>query len=99
MIYLSISLIDEVAEILRAAYGENAACAVAFRVSQPEEKIMHTTLNELSNVVKEQEITHQALIIVGKVLDISTDTLICKSKLYDKNFSHGFRDSDITNDK
>ncbi|QTA88683.1 precorrin-4 C(11)-methyltransferase [Desulfonema magnum] len=99
VIYLSISLIDKVAEILRAAYGEDAACAVAFRVSQPEEKIIYTTLNELSDVVKEQEITHQALIIVGKVLDISTDTLIHKSKLYDKNFSHGFRGGDITSDK
>lgn len=92
VIYLSISLIDEVASILRDAYGEEAACVIAFRVSHPDEKIIHTKLNQLAAVVKEENITRQALIIVGKVLDIRTDTLIHKSKLYDKHFSHGFRE-------
>ena len=84
-------LIDQVAEILQEAYGSSAACAVAFRVSQPEEKIIRTTLEKLVETVRSENITHQALIIVGKVLEVGTENLTVKSRLYDKDFSHGYR--------
>lgn len=90
-IYLSITLIDQVAEILKQAYGSDAACAVAFRVSQPEEKIIRTTLGELANTVRSENILHQALIIVGKVLEVGTEALKAKSRLYDKDFKHSYR--------
>lgn len=90
-IYLSITLVDEVADTLAAAYGADAACAVAFRVSQPEERIFFTRLSDLKALVKREKITHQTLIIVGKVLDVEKDQLKHKSKLYDKDFKHGYR--------
>jgi precorrin-4/cobalt-precorrin-4 C11-methyltransferase len=90
-IYLSISLIDEIAAILAKAYGDQAVCAVVYRVSQPEEKIIVTRLKNLAKKVKDEKITRQAVIIVGKVLDVSHDDLTHKSKLYDKNFKHGHR--------
>jgi precorrin-4/cobalt-precorrin-4 C11-methyltransferase len=90
-VYLSISLIDQVAKILKEAYGSGAACAVAFRVSQPEEKIIRTTLEKLVETVRSENITHQALIIVGKVLEVGTENLTVKSRLYDKDFAHGYR--------
>lgn len=91
-IYLSITLIDEVAKILKKAYGKDSICAVAFRVSQPEEKIFFTRLEGLKDLVKKENITHQALIIVGKVLDVRQNGIKYKSKLYDKDFVHGFRE-------
>jgi precorrin-4/cobalt-precorrin-4 C11-methyltransferase len=91
-IYLSITLIDEVAKILKKAYGKDSICAVAFRVSQPEEKILFTRLEGLKDLVKKENITHQALIIVGKVLDVRQNGIKYKSKLYDKDFVHGFRE-------
>lgn len=91
VIYLSITLVDKVAEILEKAYGGESACAVAFRVSQPEEKIFFTQVKDLARLVKEKEITHQALIIVGKALNVSLEQFKYKSKLYDKNFQHGYR--------
>jgi len=90
-VYLSISLIDQVAKILQEAYGSSAACAVAFRVSQPEEKIIRTTLDKLVETVRFENITHQALIIVGQVLEVGAEQLKVKSKLYDKDFRHGYR--------
>jgi precorrin-4/cobalt-precorrin-4 C11-methyltransferase len=90
-IYLSISLVDKVAAALKDAYGEKATCAIAFCVSQPEEKIIFTTLAQLAQTVKEQNITRQALILVGRVLDVSPMSLKHQSMLYNKNFSHGFR--------
>jgi len=90
-IYLSITLVEEVAAILTGAYGADSRCAIAFRVSQPEEKIVWTTLGRLAETVRAENITHQALIVAGRVLNVDVDNLVHKSKLYDKNFAHGYR--------
>jgi precorrin-4/cobalt-precorrin-4 C11-methyltransferase len=90
-IYLSIGMLDEVAKILGASYGKHTTCAVAFRVSQPDEKIIFTRIEKLPETVKKENITRQALIIVGKVLDVCASERSYKSKLYDKNFAHGYR--------
>lgn len=90
-IYLSISMVDKVSKVLEKAYGKDATCAVVYCVSQPEEKIIFTSPGELPEIVRNEKITRQALIIIGKALDISKHKKKYKSKLYDKNFSHGFR--------
>ena len=90
-VYLSISMIDEVAGILAEAYGEDSRCAVVYRASQPQEKIIMTRLKDLAEEVRNAKITKQALIIAGHTLQIDTDNLVYKSKLYDKNFKHEFR--------
>ena len=90
-IYLSISMIDEVAAILADAYGEDSKCAVVYRASQPEERIIVTRLKNLPHAVREANITKQALIIAGNTLQVDTENLVYKSKLYDKNFKHEFR--------
>jgi precorrin-4/cobalt-precorrin-4 C11-methyltransferase len=90
-IYLSMSMVDDVAAILTGAYGANATCAVVYRASQPEQKVIVTPLNKLSERVAAEKITRQALIIVGKVLDVGPGNLQHKSKLYDRAFKHGCR--------
>ena len=90
-IYLSMSAIDEVSEILGHAYGENSPCAVVYRASQPEEKIILTPLKDLVARIAAEKITKHALIIVGKVLAINPDDILHKSKLYDKKFKHECR--------
>jgi precorrin-4/cobalt-precorrin-4 C11-methyltransferase len=101
-IYLSISLIGKVAEILAGAYGPEAPVAVAYRVSQPDEMIRFTTVSQLVETVEEEHITRQALIIVGKVLGprVGEGGMTEPSRLYDRRFSHGFRkaESDSVND-
>ena len=90
-IYLSVGMVGKVAETLQKSYGENAPCAVAYRVSHPDEKIVRTTLDRLEETVRSEQIAKQALIIVGKTLDVTPDTLKHKSKLYDRDFSHEYR--------
>lgn len=90
-IYLSMGLMEKTSKILTNAYGKDAPCVIAYRVSQPDEKIIHTTVGELFHTAKEKNIYRQAIIIVGKVLEVTSDSLIWKSKLYDKDFSHGYR--------
>jgi len=77
--------------VLQAAYGTTAACAVVYRASQPEEKIVFTTLDRLEEEVRRAGIRKQAVIIVGRVLDVSLESLQHKSKLYDAGFTHGYR--------
>jgi len=90
-IYLSMSMIDDVVRILADAYGEDSACAVVYRASQPEEKIIVAHLKDLAERVKAAKINRQALILVGKALEIDGDSLKFKSKLYDDKFKHGYR--------
>lgn len=92
-IYLSISMIDKVQEILSRTYGPGARCAVAYRVGWPQEKILYPRVDELARVVKDAGITRQALVIVGKSLEVALSGKDSEhqSKLYDMNFAHGFR--------
>ncbi|MEW5736715.1 MAG: precorrin-4 C(11)-methyltransferase [Thermodesulfobacteriota bacterium] len=88
-IYLSASLAGKVAEALAPSYGADAPAAVAFRVSQPDQKIVSTTVGELPEVLAREGITRQALIIVGPALEKAANDKA--SRLYDPSFSHGFR--------
>jgi len=90
-IYLSMSLIDQVESILKRTYGEQAMCAVAYKVSHPEEQIFHMRVGELSQKVMDLNITKHALIIVGGGLAALSSEEGYRSKLYDKNFSHEYR--------
>jgi precorrin-4/cobalt-precorrin-4 C11-methyltransferase len=90
-IYLSMGQIEEVAATLAAEYGETAPCAVVYQASQPGEKLIRTRLNELVERVRAEGIARQALIIVGRVLEVAPQELKATSKLYDRDFEHGFR--------
>jgi precorrin-4/cobalt-precorrin-4 C11-methyltransferase len=90
-VYLSMGQVEEVAAILAEAYGAQAACAVVYRASQSGEKVIRTRLCELVEAVRTERITRQALIIVGRVLEIGPDDPNVKSRLYDPDFEHGFR--------
>ena len=93
-IYLSISLIDEVQATLSRSYSPDATCAIAYKISHPEERIFYTRIGRLCETVREENITRQALIIVGKVLEVTLGSLKHRSNLYDKAFTHGFREKD-----
>lgn len=90
-IYLSMGRIEEVAAALAGEYGEQAPCAVVYRASQPGETVIRTRLNELVATVRAARITRQALVIVGRVLEVAPEDLQIKSRLYDRDFEHGFR--------
>lgn len=90
-IYLSITLVSKVQEILVNFYGEEFVCAIAYKVSHPEERFICVPLKELAQTVKREKIRSQALIVVSKSLNTDKAGMIYKSKLYDKSFSHEYR--------
>jgi precorrin-4/cobalt-precorrin-4 C11-methyltransferase len=93
-IYLSAHRIESVVEDLVDAYGADAPVVVAYRVSWPDEMIIHGTLSTIAVLVHEAGISRHALIIVGPVLKNSSESSTARSRLYDPGFSHGYRKSE-----
>jgi precorrin-4/cobalt-precorrin-4 C11-methyltransferase len=92
VIYLSIGHAEKVQAILETHYGKESLCAVVFKVSHPEEKIIYTKIEHLAKTCEDHQITRHALIIVGKSVEASINPgHILSSKLYDSGFSHGYR--------
>ncbi len=89
-IFLSIALVEAVVrELLAGGYRPSTACAVVYRASWPDEKIVRATLADLVEAVRQAGITRQALILVGDFL--ADDLPPSFSRLYDKGFEHGYR--------
>jgi precorrin-4/cobalt-precorrin-4 C11-methyltransferase len=94
VIYLSVSMIEEVVEaLLQGAYDGQTPAAVVARASWPDEQIIEGTLSDVAQLVRDAGIDRQALIIVGDVLAARKQGLKAKSLLYDKDFAHGFRET------
>jgi len=93
VIFLSIGMIEKVVADLLEGYRRDTPCAVVFRASWSDQKILRGTLDTIAKQVKEAGIIRQALIVVGDVLDPVLRTLdrSPRSKLYDGHFSHGYR--------
>lgn len=90
LILLSINMINEVvADLLAGGYPPQTPVAVVEKVSWPEERIIRGVLTDIAGQVEAAGITRTAIIAVGKVLAQAPPPVL--SKLYDKNFSHGYR--------
>lgn len=88
-IFLSISMVRELQKELLASgvYTEDTPCAVAYRVSWPEEMILRTPLSGLVRTVESAGIRKTALLLVGDFLGEEYG-LSC---LYDKEFHTEYR--------
>lgn len=88
-IFLSISMIDKVVAKLRRGYGRNVNIAVVERATWEDERAIIGTLDDISEKVKKAGITKCAQILVGDFINCQYE----KSKLYDKSFTHMFREA------
>ncbi len=75
-----------VQDLLAGGYAEDTPVVVAYRVGWPDEIILNCKITDLSNKVKDAGIKRQALFLV-----LPGSGKAAFSKLYDKDFSHGFR--------
>nr|WP_305041334.1 precorrin-4 C(11)-methyltransferase [Geoalkalibacter sp.] len=92
-LYLSVGMMEEVvAELLAGgAYLPTTPVAVVSKASWPDERRIEGTLGDIADKVKQAGISRQAIILVGDVLNARRQGVGEKSKLYDRNFVHGFR--------
>jgi precorrin-4/cobalt-precorrin-4 C11-methyltransferase len=87
-LFLSITLIREVAEKLIPHYGADCPVAVVYKASWPDQRIIMGTLGDISEKVKSGGIKSTSMVIVGRVL---TAHDFADSRLYAADFSHGYR--------
>ena len=87
-IFLSVHMISEVvAQLIEGGYDKTTPIAIVQKASWPEQKIVRGTLETIADIVKENNISRTAMIVVGKCLD----TEYAKSRLYAPEFSHMYR--------
>ncbi|MBI5048416.1 MAG: precorrin-4 C(11)-methyltransferase [Deltaproteobacteria bacterium] len=92
-IFLSVGMIKNVVEELKQGYAEETPVAVVYRATWEDEKIVRATLKDIVVKVKKAKIARQAMIIVGRTIGVRSkwQEARTKSKLYDRNFEHGYR--------
>ncbi len=87
VIFLSAHLIEKMQQDLLTAYPPETPCAVVYKATWPDQKIVRGPLSELARRVREEEITMTAIVVVGEALRAEGK----RSKLYDPEFTHSFR--------
>ena len=74
-------------ELLEGGYAPDTPCAVVYRASWPDERVIECRLRELADRIREAGFTRQALVLVGPGLKAGGT----RSHLYSPAFSHSFR--------
>jgi precorrin-4/cobalt-precorrin-4 C11-methyltransferase len=74
-------------ELLEGGYAPETPCAVIYRASWPDERVIECRLGDLADRVREAGFTRQTLILVGPGLGAGGT----RSHLYSPDFSHMFR--------
>lgn len=88
VIFLSTGMLEELTKkLLEGGYKEDTPAAIVYKATWPDEKIVRTSVGNLAEAAKEAGITKTALIVVGEFLGNEYE----RSKLYDPEFTHEFR--------
>lgn len=89
-IFLSVGSIDRVVEKLKKGYkSEDVPVAVVYKATWDDQKIIRGTLKDIGQKVKDEGIKNFAQILVGYFIEGEYE----RSKLYDPDFTHGFREA------
>lgn len=75
-------------ELISRGYSPNTPAAMVYRASWPDERVIRGTVETLPELSR--DIRKTAIILAG---DFLNDDISAKSRLYDKNFSHEYRNS------
>jgi precorrin-4 C11-methyltransferase len=87
-IYLSVAIAIKVQQELLTHYPPQTPVAVCYKLTWKDEKIYRCTLEKLAQTVEENNLKMTTLIVVGKAIDNRSGF----SKLYDRSFTHEFRE-------
>ncbi|WP_071461307.1 precorrin-4 C(11)-methyltransferase [Bacillus massilinigeriensis] len=91
-LFLSATLTKKVVrEFLNAGWSEETPVAVVYKATWPDQKVVRSTLKNLDEDMRKNGIRKQAMILAGWALDEQIYEKNYRSKLYDKEFTHGFR--------
>ena len=88
VLFLSTGLLEKAKEeLLAGGYTPDTPCAIVYKATWADQKIVRGQLKDLPTLAKANGIEKTALTVVGKVLQTDYEL----SKLYDKTFTTAFR--------
>ena len=88
VLFLSSGLTEELSkELIAGGYERNTPVAVVYKATWPDEKIFRCTIETLPQIMKENNVTKTALILVGNFLGDDYE----RSELYNPTYTHEFR--------
>ncbi|MDR2350833.1 MAG: precorrin-4 C(11)-methyltransferase [Deltaproteobacteria bacterium] len=91
-LYLSAAEGKEVSRALSEAYGDDAPVALLYRATWPDQRIVWTTAKTLPDALKAEKLDRHTLMLVGPaVTALRRGDNVPKSRLYAKEFKHGWR--------
>lgn len=91
VIFLSVGMIEKVRDELLQGYLEETPVAIVEKASWTEQRVIRGGLKDIVELVKGANIKKTALIYVGEALKASEESSGKESKLYNKDFRHGYR--------
>ncbi len=92
VIFLSAGMIEKVRDELVRGYPEDTPVAIIEKATWPEQRVVRGKLGDIVRLVQDAGIKKTALIYVGEALKASEAALGKESRLYHKDFKHGFRE-------
>lgn len=93
-IFLSAAIVDEVQQELLQEYPEDTPVAACYHLTWPDQRIYRGKLKELAKIVHDNGLTLTTMIVVGEAIDNRQGL----SELYNKHFTHLFRQGDDKKD-
>ena len=86
-IFLSAAIVDDVQKELLQEYPEDTPVAACYHLTWPDQKIYRGQLKDLAKIVHDNHLTLTTMLVVGEAIDNRQGL----SELYNKHFSHLFR--------
>jgi len=89
-IFLSAAIVDDVQRELLQEYPEETPVAACYHLTWPDQKICRGILKDLAKIVHDNHLTLTTMLVVGEAIDNRRGL----SELYNKHFTHLFRQGD-----
>ncbi|MBR6320668.1 MAG: precorrin-4 C(11)-methyltransferase [Prevotella sp.] len=89
-IFLSAAIVDDVQRELLQEYPEETPVAACYHLTWPDQKICRGMLKDLAKIVHDNHLTLTTMLVVGEAIDNRRGL----SELYNKHFTHLFRQGD-----
>ena len=91
-IFLSAAIVDDVQRELLQEYPEDTPVAACYHLTWPDQRIYRGVLKDLAKIVHDNHLTLTTMLVVGEAIDNRTGL----SELYNKHFTHLFRQGDAS---
>ena len=92
VVFLTTTMLEELSNrLVEGGYDKTSPAAIVYKATWDDEKVVHTTVENLAKAASDNGIFKMALIFVGGFLGDKYQ----RSKLYDPTFTHEFREASM----